>query len=142
MTDVNGSLHLNLESQRTSLSQLQEEVERFGTAQDWPYPVLFQIQLVLEELACNVIDHGYGEAGHEFQISISSTPNDIIVQVTDGAKPYNPLEDTPEADVESALEDRAVGGMGVHLVREMADELHYSRDNGRNRLRFVKRRSE
>ena len=138
---VSERLSLRLESRLSSLEELEESVEQFGTQQGWPAHLLFQLQLALEELACNVINHGFGEEGHQFEISISSSPDSVAVEVVDGARPYNPLAQTPQPDLDADLEDRRVGGLGVYLVREMSDEIHYRREDGKNRLTFVKRRT-
>ena len=138
---MTAQLRLRLESQLSSLEELEESVEQFGADQGWSPNLLFQMQLALEELACNVINHGFGEAGHEFEIAISSSPETVTIEVVDGARPYNPLTETPEPDVGASLDERKVGGLGVYLVREISDELYYRREDGKNRLTIVKRRN-
>ena len=138
---MTAQLRLRLESRLSSLEELEESVEQFGADQDWSPNLLFQMQLALEELACNIINHGFGEAGHEFEIAISSSPEAVTIEVVDGARPYNPLTETPEPDVGAALDERKVGGLGVYLVREISDEMHYRREDGKNRLTIVKRRN-
>ena len=138
---MTAQLRLKLQSRLSSLEELEESVEAFGTEQDWSPNLLFQMQLALEELACNVINHGFGEDGHQFEIAISSSPDSVTIEVVDGARPYNPLTETPEPDVDAALDERKVGGLGVFLVREVSDEMHYRREDGKNRLTIVKRRN-
>jgi len=58
---------------------------------------------------------------------------EMRVEVEDDGKPLNPLE-ASEADTTQSLEDRAVGGMGIHLVRKLTDGLEYRRHEGRNLL--------
>ena len=58
------------------------------------------------------------------------------------AAPLTPINDAPEPDIDSPLEDRHVGGLGVYLARTMMDELTYRRENSRNHLTLVKRREE
>ena len=133
-------LHLTLESELTALHDLAEAVERFGSEQDWAVDLLFQVQLALEELASNVINHGYGESGHEFEILIDSSPSSLAIEITDSAPAFNPLLDTPDTQVDAELEDRRIGGLGVHFVRTMMDEMRYERDGEKNRLTLVKKR--
>lgn len=135
-------LHLKLESQLSSLHELEAAIEEFGSAHEWPPDLLFRVQLSLEELVANVINHGYGESGHKFEVTIASTEEALTIELTDSARPFNPLADAPEATVDAALEDRPIGGLGVHLVRTMMDEMRYERDGGKNRLTLVKRRGE
>ena len=60
--------------------------------------------------------------------------------IADDGRPFDPLTEAPEPDLESAIEDRPIGGLGVHLVRTMMDEVRYRREEGKNRLTLVKRR--
>ena len=133
-------LHLTLESELNALHQVSEAVERFGLEQEWAADLLFQIQLALEELASNVINHGYGEPGHEFEIVIDSSPSSLTIEITDSARAFDPLSDAPDAQLDAELEDRRIGGLGVYFVRTMMDEMHYERDGGKNRLTLVKKR--
>jgi len=52
----------------------------------------------------------------------------------DDGDAFNPLEETPEADTDSALDDRELGGLGVFLVKNLSDDCHYVRTNGWNHL--------
>ena len=134
------TLKLTLPSRISALGDLEQAVEAFGEEQDWSPPLLFQIQLSLEELASNVVRHGYGVDGHEFDVSVYSDRDRVTVEIVDSAPAYNPLTDAPEPDLGAALDDRQIGGLGVFLVRDVADEMHYSREDGKNRIVIVKRR--
>lgn len=133
-------LSLNLESSLESLGQIEREVAAFGAEQGWPADLLFHVQLVLDELATNVIDHGYGASGYDFQIMIESKPQAVRIEVVDEARPFDPLEDAPQPITEASLEEREVGGLGVHITKQLMDEMEYRRENGKNRLTLVKNR--
>ena len=62
---------------------------------------------------------------------LSVESGEIRVNVEDDGKPFNPL-DAPEADTAKPLEERTVGGLGVHLVRKLMDGLEYQRRDGKN----------
>ena len=138
---MTAELRLTLQSRLSSLQDLGDSLDRFGDEQDWPVNLRFHLRLALEELATNVIKHGFGEEGHEFEIEISSSPEKVVVNVTDGARPFNPLEAPPDPNVEAPLEDRPIGGLGVFLVRKISDEMFYRRTQGKNRLTIVKLRN-
>ena len=139
MTD---HLHLRLEAQIDSLTVLDEAVEEFGTEQDWAPGLLFQVKLALEELVVNIINHGYEESDQSFEITIKSEARALRIEITDEARPFNPLTGAPPPDVEATVDERRVGGLGVHLVQTMMDEMHYERTDGKNRLILVKEREE
>ena len=142
MSAVTAELKLQLDPERESIHRLADAIEKFGLEQDWPPKLLFQTQLALEELVTNVIDYGFREGGSILEIQIASSPESLEIHLTDDAWPFNPLSDAPEANVDASLEDRAIGGLGVYLVRNMMDALHYAREDGKNHLRMTKRRDE
>lgn len=137
---MSNRLQLRLDADLASLPVLDEAVEEFGEAQDWAMDMMFQVKLALEEIAVNVINHGYGQGGSAFEVDITSEPAALTIRITDEAKEFNPLTSSPAADVDASVDDRRVGGLGVHLVRTMMDEMHYERADGQNRLTLVKKR--
>lgn len=133
-------LSLNLESSLESLGQIEQAVAAFGAEQGWPADLLFHVQLVLDELATNVINHGYGESGHAFQVMVESKPQAVRIEVVDEARPFDPLQDAPQPTTDASVEEREVGGLGVHIAKQLMDEMEYRRENGRNHLTLVKNR--
>lgn len=133
-------LSLNLESSLESLGQIEQAVAAFGAEHEWAADLLFHVQLVLDELASNVINHGYGASGHDFQIIIESKPQAVRIEVVDEARPFDPLQDAPQPTTDGSVEERKVGGLGVHIAKQLMDEMEYRRENGKNRLTLVKNR--
>ena len=62
----------------------------------------------------------------------------FTVELEDDARPYNPLE-APEPDLEAEIDDRPIGGLGVHLVRTIMDTVNYRRTHNRNLLIMSKK---
>lgn len=90
--------------------------------------------LVVEEVVLNLIEHTPPYANDEMAtISITVAPERVVVVIEDDRPPFAPA-DAPELDVDAPLAERRAGGMGLHLVRSMADELTYERAGERNRL--------
>jgi serine/threonine-protein kinase RsbW len=97
-----------------------------------------QIQLASEELLVNVINYAYPDKNGE--IEITCTPKQakgLEVKIADSGIPFNPLSQ-PQPDTKSPLEKRNIGGLGIHLVRNMMDEVNYKRQEERNILIFIK----
>ena len=138
---MSATLSLRVETRLDELARIHGAIEELAESEDWPPDLLFQITLVLEELGTNIVNYGHddGEA-HEIEIELTSNPCSLTIDITDDGRPFDPLTDTPAPDLDSALESRRVGGLGVHLVREMMDEAHYRREADRNRLTLVKHR--
>jgi serine/threonine-protein kinase RsbW len=106
--------------------------------------MLFQLNLICDELITNTILYGYapGEEGqHHIELQVSLFPDHLEVWVTDGGIPFNPL-DKEEPDLALGVEERPVGGLGIHFVRQVMDELMYERIDDKNVLRLIKRRPQ
>ena len=139
---MSGKLSLSVPTRLEELEGLAASVEDFAQEQDWPTDLTFQVNLVLEELWLNVVNHGHESGEHVVEIEMTSEAESLTIEMTDDGKPFNPLENAPVPDVTAALGDRSIGGLGVHLVRTMMDDMRYSREGGKNHLILVKRRSE
>src|SRR5262249_39267062 len=94
----------------------------------------FELNLVLEELFTNALTHG-GCAGMEsaVHVRLERRGDGVHVDFRDRGRAFDPLS-APEPDLEASLEDRGVGGLGVHLVRQIMRDLEYRREDGRNRI--------
>lgn len=96
------------------------------------------LQLALEEIVTNVIDYGYVDGQpHTFTVELAAADRRVTAVVTDDARAYDPLA-RAEVDITLPLEERPVGGLGVHLVKKLMDSAHYERRDGRNILTLVR----
>lgn len=98
--------------------------------------VAFRLELVLEEIVVNILRHGYGGAAGLARIDLERTPDGIRARIADESPPFDPTR-RPEVDTSAGMDERAIGGLGVHLVRSLVDELTYQRVEGRNVLSFL-----
>lgn len=104
-----------------------------------PVAVAHDVQLVTEEVVCNALEHGRVEGrGHEISVGIGIEGGLITLEFRDDCIAYNPLE-RPDPDLDADIADRPIGGLGVHLVRELAEEVSYRREEPHNILRVVLR---
>lgn len=137
---MSAKLHLTVETRLEEMERLSSAIEDLGRGDDWPADLSFQVNLVLEELWLNVVNHGHDDGFHEVEIELTSEAEAVTIETTDDGKPFDPLNDAPEPDLKGPLNDRTVGGLGIHLVRTMMDEMRYRREGGKNHLLLVKRR--
>ena len=98
----------------------------------------FEINLALDELFTNIINHGFDDDA-EHQIHVTCARNDDIVKITirDDGIPFNPLE-APQPDLNCTFIDREIGGLGIHLIKAYIDEIDYQRDAEANVLTLTK----
>lgn len=100
-----------------------------------------KLKLVAEELLVNVVHYAYAESGKDGDIELQCGMADaelFCMRIADKGKPFNPFS-APEPDLTRGIEDRPVGGLGVFLVRELADRLDYWRKDGANVVLFCKK---
>jgi serine/threonine-protein kinase RsbW len=113
---------------------LRARVEAFSLRAGLPDDTGHQITLILEELFANLLHHGAHPAGGgDAEISLHREGERVHIRFGDAGAPFNPL-DAPEPGLEGGAEHRDVGGLGVHLVRELAAAAAYRRVDGRNIL--------
>ena len=135
------SLRLVLRNNRFELGRLAEAFDEFADRHQVPDEARFQLQLCLEEMVLNVINYGFDGGEHEIQVDFEFRidPRIITVNILDDGRRFDPLTEAPEADVSAKLEDRPVGGLGVHFVRTFMDGASYRHERGQNRLTLTKK---
>ncbi len=139
---MSAELSLRMETTLDELRRIDESIEEFARTESWSPELEFQVKLVFEEIGINIVNHGHDDdSPHEVEIQIVSDMDTITVEITDDARPFNPLTDTPPPDINASLEDRPVSGLGIHLVRTLMDEVRYRRERGKNLLTLIKRRN-
>ncbi|MDE0222546.1 MAG: ATP-binding protein [Spirochaetaceae bacterium] len=131
---MSADLHLKLEADPERLSDITDAIEELGERERWPPDFLFRMNLVLEEMTLNVMTHGREAGASELEVIVACEADTVTIEISDDGPLFDPLQDAPVPDTDAALDDRPVGGLGVHLVREMMDEVSYRYEDGRNRL--------
>ncbi len=95
--------------------------------------------LAVNEAVTNVLLHGYDEQPGAVCLCVEADGQDLLVHLSDDAPLFDPTT-VPTPDVNLPLEDRPLGGLGVHMMRQLSDELIYqATDAGKNELTFIKR---
>ena len=103
-----------------------------------PNETVFDLKLAVDEACTNIIMHGYKDMDPgSIILSFRIEPDRILVQVTDFGHVFEPA-DAPKPDVEAALEDRELGGMGLYLIYQTMDNIDYQSSEDGNTLTFTK----
>ena len=134
---MSATLHLKLAARPEELERINAAIEEFGERQDWSPKLLYRVNLALEELGLNVMTHGQQAGARELEVTVTAQAETITIEIVDDGPRFDPLEDAPLPDPEAPLEGRPVGGLGIHLVREMMDQVSYRYDDGKNHLTLV-----
>lgn len=131
---------LALRNDLDEVTQFTAFVEAFGESHQLPDDTVFNLTLALEELVVNVIKHGFDDdRKHEFYVRIRVENEEVLAEIEDDGKPFNPVTDTGEYHLREVLHHQPIGGLGVHLVKNLMDEVDYERRGNRNVMRVRKR---
>jgi serine/threonine-protein kinase RsbW len=131
---MTNDVEIKLRNKVSELTKANQALTEFGMQHGLSDNVMHDLSLALGEILTNIISYGYTDSGeHEITIRLSVESGEMRVDVEDDGRPFNPLE-APEADTTKPLEERTVGGLGVHLVRKLMDGLEYQRHEGKNLL--------
>ena len=123
-----------------------QEVPRLNTfvsdmcnSLDAPLDVTAQVQLAVEEAVVNVMDYAY-PAGTRGELTVEVQADDEQLQfiIRDTGIPFDPTT-TPEIDTTLSAKDRPIGGLGIHLVRQIMDDVQYRRIGEFNVLTLIKK---
>ncbi|MBI3922867.1 MAG: ATP-binding protein [Armatimonadetes bacterium] len=136
---VQGTTSLSLRNDLAELDTLAEALREFGHRHGLSSRVVFDLNLALEEVITNAISYGFNDTdSHTLRVELSLEDGQVTAVVEDDGLPFNPLS-VPEPDTGTPLEERVVGGLGVHLARQVMDSLEYLRVGEINRLVMEKK---
>ena len=124
---------LELENNLSQLSGLLDTTGDFLDKHKVPVPVQYKIKLILDEMFSNIVSYGYkpGDPPDTVRIEMCIRDKKFTAVLDDGGIPFNPLEHA-QADTTLPAEERPIGGLGIHLVRNLTSELYYERKENRN----------
>ncbi len=100
---------------------------------------LFAVDLVTEEAVLNILNYAYHNREGRVRLRCLEDGDRFVIEVTDWGVPFDATAQ-PAPDVNKPLEERPVGGLGIHLIKKMSDEMRYTREDGQNILRLFIRK--
>jgi anti-sigma regulatory factor (Ser/Thr protein kinase) len=133
---VGTSAAIRIANDMSELARVATLVDDFGARHQFSNEVIVALNVSLDEILNNIISYGYEAAGHhDIAVRLELRGGVVEVLVEDDGKPFDPLAvATPRPRSETE-----VGGVGLHFVRSLMDQLEYSRLDGINRLRLTKK---
>ncbi len=135
--DPESTLHIAAELKNLSLIRdfVQDRAAALGAAQD----AIADVTLAIDEAVTNIIVHGYQDGPGMIEIELRRSENAVIVNVRDESALFDPTS-VPAPDLTQPLEKRPVGGIGIHLIRQLMDEVTYHiTPQGGNELTMIKK---
>ena len=127
-----------LKSNLSELDNLCRHLETFGQKTGLSKKFLFEINLVLDELFTNIISYGFDDdVEHIIKVTMTPDNKELCLCIEDDGKPFNPVEfETP--DVACSIEECKVGGLGIHIIRKLIDDICYERCEDKNIIKLKK----
>jgi anti-sigma regulatory factor (Ser/Thr protein kinase) len=114
---------------------VEESCQRFHVEAE----VTESLKLATDEICSNIIQYGYmDQAAGDITLSVEKHPGEIRIEIQDRGRYFHP-ESAAEPELGNDLFTRKTGGLGIHLVRELVDDVAYSRKDGTNTLGLKKK---
>jgi serine/threonine-protein kinase RsbW len=126
-------LKLVVDAELSSLTTMADAIEGYAADHVVPQDKTIELILALDEVVTNAISHGGLTPSDTIAVTIDLRDDAISATVEDHGSAFDPLNDAPPLATGS-LEERPLGGLGLHIVRTIAKELSYQRIDGRNVL--------
>ncbi len=131
---------LTIDSAIDEIPVVSERLETLMSGAGFSPEAVLDTQLAVEEAITNVIVHGYKQKGNEIRIACQLIDGAIVIRITDSAPPFNPLS-LPTPDLDSDVNERRIGGLGIYLIRRVMDGVEYAYEGGNNVFTLTKKRS-
>ncbi|MEF3312958.1 ATP-binding protein [Paenibacillus sp. GYB004] len=132
---------ISLRNELPELERLRLFLNETAEALGMDNRALYRVNLICDELVTNIISYGYGEGqegSRRIEIGLALNGEVLDISISDDGIAFNPLN-RPEPDVEAGLEDRKIGGLGIHFAKSLTESKTYARVEGRNELRLTMR---
>ncbi len=111
---------------------------RFAETYALPGAVRRSLNVALDELLANELLHGMtGRGDGSVTVEVALDLERVTVTITDDGPPFDPFRQA-SPDTTLSVDERPIGGLGIHLVRELMDEVSYQRRDGQNVVVLVK----
>ena len=131
---MKNELSVRLNNNMKEIRRLKREFNKFGEFHQLPQKVFANMHVALDEVLTNIVNYGYrDEKEHQIDVHFRLRSNMIEVEVIDDARPFNILE-VNEPVTQKPFEEKSIGGLGIHLVKNLMDEVEYHRRKGLNQL--------
>ncbi len=122
----------------SSLEQVFDFIDRYFSGNTVEKSVLFSVKFVIEELFTNMVKYNVSDSHSDILLNLDKHGNRLIITLTDFGVDRFDITEVQDADVSLSLEDRKVGGLGVHLIKRMVDSIDYHYSNRESTITLTK----
>ena len=131
-------ISLLIKNNQEEIIRLSKLIDEFGIENNINADALYEINLALDEIITNIISYGFKDSLEHF-ISVEGTlqNNSLEIKIEDDGIAFDPLS-APEPDLNNKIDQRQIGGLGIHLVKTLMQDISYKREKEKNILILIK----
>ena len=128
---------LQIHNDLAEINTLIEAFEEFSEKAGIPMPVAMKVNIAFDDLLTNIISYAFPEGDdHEITIRAEKSTDRLLIAVEDDGLPFDPFAQS-EADTSLSVDEREIGGLGIHLVKNLMDDASYERHLDSNVVTLV-----
>jgi serine/threonine-protein kinase RsbW len=127
-----------LKNDLSELEALSKHLNKFGRLTELSETCITDVNICLDELFTNIVSYGFeDDLAHTIRFAMNLDNQVLTLSIEDEGVPFNPLE-KKDPEVPADLIDVRIGGLGIHIVRKLMDDIRYKRKQGKNKLTMKK----
>ena len=127
-----------LKNNLSDLEALRQHLNKFGRVTGLSEACITDVNICLDELFTNIVSYGFeDDLAHIIVFTMHLDNEELTLIIEDNGIPFNPLE-KKDPEVPADLIDVRIGGLGIHIVRKLMDDIRYHRKQGKNKLTMKK----
>jgi serine/threonine-protein kinase RsbW len=127
-----------LKNDLSELEALSKHLNKFGRLTGLSEACITDVNICLDELFTNIVSYGFeDDLAHIIRFAMDLDNQVLTLSIEDEGVPFNPLE-KKDPEVPADLIDVRIGGLGIHIVRKLMDDIRYTRKQGKNKLTMKK----
>ena len=132
------NLKVTVKNELSEIDRFNSMFEEYCEKADIPQKICHQMLIIYDELLNNIISYGFKDNDmHEIVIKVDFLNKRLMTTIHDDGITFNPLlKDTP--NTQATIEEREIGGLGIHFMKSLADKVYYRRGINKNILTFIK----
>ena len=126
---------LTVEAKKENLHKINSLIEKFVEEYDLNAKTQFDLQLIIEEIAVNICSYSYPDETGTLTIEMDYLDGDIKIVFIDNGIEFDPTKRV--ITTQKNLQDAQIGGLGIHIVKQLSKKIEYKRENNQNKLTII-----